>query len=406
MVVWPERQPTLPPGQSSFGGLVYRSAQMAALVEEALVLARSRLPLALTGPSGTGKTRLAAALHSASGRGGAFEVVDCGAIDGSLLRAELFGAVRGAFTGCDRDRVGAFQRAHRGTLFLDEIGELPTSDQARLLKGIEEQVFRPVGGGEVVRVDVRVVAATLRDPSSLRTDLWHRLGARLHVPGLDERREDIEPIVLDYMSRRGGGVTRQALRRLEERSWPGNVRELLTAVELAAVRADGAPFDVRHLEPLYSRAAGYTRDDRVAVALCRPRFSLARVARELGLAEEVVWRRARDLVDSALQEHGSERAAARALGWARSTFQDRRRWGELRGKTGSFQAKPAVQFANDVRSPGAATAVGVAISADGVSDPSTYVTLSSGGSAGRIFSRTTFLRSFCEMVRASGGSAG
>lgn len=262
---------------------------MAAIVREARLLARSALPIILTGPSGTGKTRMARAIHEESGRSGPFEVVDCAGAEGGVLRAELFGAVRGAFTGCDRDRTGSFARAHLGTLFLDEVGELSGADQARLLKAVEEREFQPVGGGRVQQVDVRVVSATLRDPRELRGDLAQRLGVELRVPALCERGEDIEPIARDRL--RTVAIAPGALRWLEDHPWPGNVRELVRALDVAVLRSGGQRIEVDHLEAL-----GEPED-------------------ELG-----------SLISAALAASGgSERAAARSLGWARSTFRDRRR---------------------------------------------------------------------------------
>jgi two-component system NtrC family response regulator len=296
---------------------------MSAMIREAMLVAPSRLPILLTGPSGTGKSQLASAIHDASGRPGSFEPVDCAAIEAHLLRAELLGAVRGAYTGCDRDRDGALQRAHRGTLFLDEIGEMPTADQARLLKVVEEQRFRRVGGGEPVQVDVRLVAATLRGEDAIREDLRFRLGGvRLELPALAARPEDIAPIVQDRLDSHHprSSITPAAIAWLESQPWPGNVRELLNAVDCSAVRAGGAVIDVAHLQ------ATDPVEDPLDAALRHPGATIRSVARTLGRTEAAVTERVRALVHDALaRADGSDRAAARLLGWPRSTFQNRRR---------------------------------------------------------------------------------
>jgi len=223
----------------------------------------------LVGESGTGKELLACAIHEASARAGQPMVtVDCGALAPNLVASELFGHERGAFTGADTQRSGAFEQADRGTLFLDEVGELPAELQSNLLGVLERRRFRRVGGNDEIAVDVRVVAATNRDlraevnAGRFRLDLYYRLAViTADVPPLRERRDDIELLVAHFLAMAGhtGSVgevfSRSAMAQLLSHHWPGNVRELRNVVEatlamgesvsLAADRslqsADGGP---------------------------------------------------------------------------------------------------------------------------------------------------------------------
>ncbi|MEJ7602356.1 MAG: sigma 54-interacting transcriptional regulator, partial [Kofleriaceae bacterium] len=186
----------------------------------------------------------ARAIHDASSRAaGAFVIVDCSAISEHLIDSHLFGHVRGAFTGADRERKGAFVEASGGTLFLDELGELPLSAQAKLLRALEAQTVQPVGADRPIQVDTRVVAATHRDLSRMvaaklfRFDLFYRL-AVVHValPPLRERLEDLPHLVATFYERRGatpGPVDGDNLERMRRHAWPGNVRELRNVLERA-----------------------------------------------------------------------------------------------------------------------------------------------------------------------------
>jgi two-component system response regulator AtoC len=208
----------------------------------------------LTGESGTGKEVLARAIHAQSPRRNEpFVPVNCGAIPENLLESELFGHVKGAFTGASRPRRGLFAEAHRGSIFLDEIGELPQPLQVKLLRVLQEEEIRPVGDSKSQSIDVRVIAATARDlereiaDGRFREDLFYRLNVvRLHVPALRERREDI-PLLVDHFLARFRealgkpvrGVTDDALERLTRYRWAGNVRELENVMERAVILADG-----------------------------------------------------------------------------------------------------------------------------------------------------------------------
>ncbi len=221
------------------------------LVEKAAAFPTTVL---VTGESGVGKELVARALHHQGPRAERpFVAVNCGAIPEALLESELFGHVRGAFTGAHADRKGLFEAAHGGTLFLDEIGELPLSLQVKLLRVLQEGTVRPVGASRDRAVDVRVVAATVRDLSEevaagrFREDLLYRLDVlRIHVPPLRERKEDLSLLVDHFLARfaeRLGvaveGVRPDAMRALLAYPWPGNVRELQNVLERAVVLADG-----------------------------------------------------------------------------------------------------------------------------------------------------------------------
>lgn len=207
----------------------------------------------ITGDSGTGKELIARLIHDASGRPGAFVPVNCGAIPENLLESELFGHVKGSFTGATGDRIGLFEEANRGTLFLDEIGELPPQLQVKLLRALQEGEIRRVGESRSRKVDVRTLAATARDleaetqSGDFRTDLYYRLNVlRVHLPPLRHRTDDI-PILArhfltTYSERLGVSVTAfepAAMKMLQAYAWPGNVRELQNVVERVVVLSNG-----------------------------------------------------------------------------------------------------------------------------------------------------------------------
>jgi len=208
-----------------------------------LKLAATRISVLILGPTGAGKELVAQALHVASGRTGSFVAVNSAAISDSLCEAELFGYVRGAFTGAVRDHDGYLVEADRGTLFLDEIESMSLAMQSKLLRAVESGVFRPAGARADRRSDLRVVAAANEDPRSgalrhlFRKDLLYRLrGAVIEVPGLDARVDDI-PVLVHHFARmlaaelpRAVAFSDAAMRLLQSRQWPGNVRELQSAV--------------------------------------------------------------------------------------------------------------------------------------------------------------------------------
>src|SRR5690349_8726581 len=239
--------------------VVCESKSMRDLLELASRVARHSTTVLVTGESGTGKEVLARAIHRMSPRSEeSFTAINCAAIPGQLLESELFGHMRGAFTGATADRAGLFELAHQGTLLLDEIGDLPLDLQAKLLRVLEEGEIRRVGGREPKRVDVRVIAATAKPldqavaQGEFRSDLFYRLNVvHLHLPPLRERPEDV-PALLTHFARQAAqrlghpvSVTPAALAALASYSWPGNVRELRNAVERAAVLGGDGPLDPR-----------------------------------------------------------------------------------------------------------------------------------------------------------------
>ncbi|MCZ7598588.1 MAG: sigma 54-interacting transcriptional regulator [Gammaproteobacteria bacterium] len=227
------------------------SPSMEALLDIVQRIAPTASSVLIRGDSGTGKELLASAIHRRSGRRGRFVPVNCAAIPGELLESELFGHVKGAFTGATRDHAGLFRQADGGTLFLDEIGEMAPPLQAKLLRVLEEGEVRPVGGRGVEPVDVRVVSATNRDieagiaSGEFREDLYYRLNTvSLRLPTLTERIEDIPLLVahrLRTICARAGTVpplfSADAMAVLVSHDWPGNVRELFNVVERIAVMA-------------------------------------------------------------------------------------------------------------------------------------------------------------------------
>ncbi len=224
----------------SFELVLGRSAAMRRVFGVLERAAPTSASILLTGETGTGKDVLARSIHARSGRRGAFEVLDCGAIVPSLVESELFGHERGAFTGAVSARAGAFERARGGTLFLDELGELPLELQPKLLRVLEARAFRRVGGAQTIEADVRIVAATSRDlraTGRFREDLYYRLAVvSLQVPPLRDRREDIPLLVERFVDQLE--VSPATMGALAAYSWPGNVRELRNVLERAVTLSE------------------------------------------------------------------------------------------------------------------------------------------------------------------------
>jgi len=247
-------------------GLVAESAGMRQALALVARVAEHNTTVLITGESGTGKEVIARAIHRASPRASkAFVGINCAAIPESLLESELFGHVRGAFTGATADKAGLFEQASGGTLLLDEIGELPTGLQAKLLRVLQESEIRRVGDQKTRRVDARVLVATARDLEAevrggrFREDLFYRVNVvAIELPPLRERTEDIAPLARHFTARlaqrfgRPLSLSDDAIAWLEEQEWPGNVRELENAIERAAVLTNHevlGPADFRQ-EPL------------------------------------------------------------------------------------------------------------------------------------------------------------
>ncbi len=231
-----------------FDGIVYdRGGKMKPVIEFVSKIASSDAPVLILGESGTGKELVARAIHRRSGRvEGPFVAVNCGALTESLLESELFGHEKGAFTGAVKDRLGRFELAHGGTIFLDEIGEVSEAFQLKLLRVLQEGELERVGGSRVIKVDVRVLAATNKDLKELvsikkfREDLYYRLNVlTVSLPPLRERDADIPLLIRHFLQREGNGtgISRNAMDALQHYPWPGNVRELESAVKRAVLLA-------------------------------------------------------------------------------------------------------------------------------------------------------------------------
>ena len=248
---------------------VVRSSKMQEVLELAAQVAPLDTTVLVHGESGTGKEFVVRMIHEQSRRAtGSFVSVNCAALTETLLESELFGHVRGAFTGAVRDKPGLFEVASNGTLFLDEIGEVAPGVQAKLLRALQEREIRRVGAERTIKINTRVVAATNRDlraaveAGTFREDLYFRLGAFIiSIPPLRERRDDIPPMVHEFVRRAAtrmgkevSAVSAEAMTLLIRYSWPGNVRELEHAVERAVILARGATVTVRELPPELSES--------------------------------------------------------------------------------------------------------------------------------------------------------
>ena len=246
------------------GGFVGKSPLMLAVYETIRKTADSVSTIMVTGESGTGKELVAQAIHQESARRSRpFVSVNCGAVPETLMESELFGHVKGAFTGAVASTAGLFSAADGGTLFLDEITEIPQSVQVKLLRAIQEREIRRVGDTRDVKVDVRLIAASNRDVARavgegvLREDLFYRLNViPIHLPPLRERREDIPLLVAHFIQKISAelgktvrGVTPEALAVLEQHRWPGNIRELENVIERALVLGSGDMLEAEALPP-------------------------------------------------------------------------------------------------------------------------------------------------------------
>lgn len=250
----PVHQPVEKNAQSWRKNIIGCSPRLDTLLQEARRVAPSDVSILIQSPSGTGKELLAHAIHTISHRADRpFVPINCAAIPESLFESELFGHVKGAFTGADRNRIGLIEEADRGTLFLDEIGDMPMDFQSKLLRVLQEKQIRPVGGNRLVGVDVRVICATHQDlehhvrNGRFREDLFYRLNViTLELPPLSERREDIGMLAnhfLKQISERdsnciGRSFSPQAMAILSMAKWPGNIRQLMNVVEQVAVLAN------------------------------------------------------------------------------------------------------------------------------------------------------------------------
>jgi DNA-binding NtrC family response regulator len=316
------RQP--PPGQAIDGaaadGLVGASLALVRLRQQIRKMARADAPVLISGESGSGKELTAVAIHAGSERArGPFVTINCGAIPAGLIQSELFGHVRGAFTGAARDKAGLIEAASGGTVFLDEIADLPKDMQSNLLRFLQEKTIYRLGATRSISVDVRVVAAshvelaTAVAHGAFREDLYYRLAVLpLRVPPLRERRDDVPLLAAHFFHHyasdrpaRLKGFSRAALEALRAHDWPGNVRELINRTRRALVLAEGrlivpgdlglaAPAGTAHPMPTQAPGLGESRvlAERLAIrcSLDRAGGNVAQAARELGVSRMTLYR--------------------------------------------------------------------------------------------------------------------
>ena len=304
--------------ERSFDVIVAESEEMKEVLHIVTKVAESDFPVVIQGESGTGKELVARAIHTSGRPNNLFVPINCGALPETLLESELFGYMRGAFTGANISKKGLLEEAHRGTLFMDEIGDMPVSLQVKLMRALDLGEIRRVGGNKPVYVDVRVVAATNKNVEALvkkglfREDLYHRLNViSINIPSLKERRMDILPLAEHFLklhSTKTGKevlkISSEARQALVRYDWPGNVRELENAIERAVVLAQ---YDTIFVDDLFHTQLQQPDVLRQAV---RGRWELkelnkahilnvlsecagnrSQAARRLGIARNTLWRK-------------------------------------------------------------------------------------------------------------------
>jgi two-component system, NtrC family, response regulator HydG len=308
-------------GVTHFERFVGKSRVMREIYQFIEDVAESDATVLVLGESGTGKELVAEAIHKRGHRkDGPFIKVNCSALSESLLESELFGHVKGSFTGAIKDKPGRFELANGGTIFLDEIGDVSPAVQIRLLRVLQEKEFERVGGTETIRTDVRIVAATNRDlqarikEGSFREDLYYRLYVMpIELPALRERREDL-PLLIDRFveqfravtSKDLRGVAAEALAVMMDHDWPGNVRELENAVEHAFVKCRSEAIEVEDLpralvrsvlgeEMEEARDGSKSEKEVLQAVLEKVGWNRSKAAKMLGMHRTTVWRKMREL---------------------------------------------------------------------------------------------------------------
>jgi transcriptional regulator with PAS, ATPase and Fis domain len=300
--------------------IVVKSSQMQRVLDTARQLAKSHATALIQGESGTGKEVIAKAIHAWSPRAQQpLITIDCTTIPESLIESELFGHERGAFTGALVTKRGLFEEGHGGTIFLDEVGEMPLSAQAKLLRVLQEQIIRRVGGTAAIHIDVRVLAATNKDLRTLvqkrrfREDLYYRLnGVVITLPPLRERPEDILALAHHFfnryrqqVTRKVGGMAPETMEVLLRYRWPGNVRELEKAIERAVILGrshlimpeDLPPSLLGHddfktvVEDHKRSTLMQLEKAHILAALSEHRWNQTKVAAELGISRTTLWRK-------------------------------------------------------------------------------------------------------------------
>jgi transcriptional regulator with PAS, ATPase and Fis domain len=310
--------------KQNFHGILSRSPAMQDVFQIIQNAAETEATVLVRGESGSGKELVANAIHTLSARSAApFQAINCAALSSNLLESELFGHVRGAFTGAVKDHGGLFQRANGGTLFLDEVAELPLELQAKLLRVLQERNYIPVGGDRIINTDVRIVAATHRSlreevkKGTFREDLMFRLRVvPIFLPPLRERREDISLLIWHFIARHNDGRVRviekiepEAMRVLLDYRWPGNVRELHNVVEYAFAVGRGSTLRLTELPPEF-------REPRIAEI--PKQFYRYNPSLEAGDEESAIRQ-------ALAQSQGRAGMAADLLGMSRVTFWRKRK---------------------------------------------------------------------------------
>ncbi len=269
--------------------IISESAEMQAVFRCVKQVAPTKATVLITGETGVGKEIIAQAIHESSPRNRApFKVMNCGAISTELIQSELFGHEKGAFTTAIKRHRGIFEQANKGTLFLDEVGEIPLEAQAKFLRVLERQEFSPVGGEKIIKVDVRVIAATnvnlktaVRE-KRFREDLYYRLNLfRIQIPPLRNRRSDIGPLVFNFVlqlskehNKSITGITQEAINYLQNANWYGNVRELRNVIETAIILTEGEELKREDVEIAVENLNAYDEDLDMNSAKVSSSFSI------------------------------------------------------------------------------------------------------------------------------------
>ncbi len=304
-----------------FSNIVGESKKMREVFEQIQMVAKTDSTCLITGESGTGKELIANAIHyNSSRKEGPYVKINCAALNEGVLESELFGHVKGAFTGANWDKVGRFEYANKGTIFLDEIGETPLSVQVKLLRILQEGEFERVGSSKTIKVDVRLIAATNKNieeevrKGNFRNDLYYRLNVfRIHVPSLRERKEDI-PLLVDHFIKKIAkkmphknleGIETDAITRLMSYDYPGNIRELENIVEHGAIRANSSYLKISDLPlPLVPfRIDSETKLHQIHIPLQSlekelivrtledSKWRITKAAQKLGVSRVTLWRK-------------------------------------------------------------------------------------------------------------------
>ncbi len=300
-----------------YHGLFGKSIIMQSLYEMIDNVGLTDAPVMIYGESGTGKELVARAIHEVSNRNqDPFIKVNCASLNENLLESELFGHVKGAYTGADKSRIGRFEAAHGGTIFLDEIGDIPLSTQVKLLRVLEEKEIERVGDHKPIKVDVRIISATNRNLDKLlaegnfREDLFFRISVfPLRIPFLRERREDIPAIAQNFLRQNNDktdkkklSMTPEAMDKLIKYEWPGNVRELRNAIEYAFVLCAGGGIEIKHLpvkiasgvkdagKPASPSLRKTDRKEELIKILRETGGNRSETARRLGVSRVTVWK--------------------------------------------------------------------------------------------------------------------